>query len=66
MKKTLKYYLATLLFLTSTLTFAQLPPDADEGGDPVPSPIDGKIMILVLIAVVFAFYILNKKTSKSQ
>ncbi len=56
----LKKYLAVFITFTSILATAQ-PPDPPADPDPVPAPIDGQIIWLVILGIAFAYYIINKK-----
>lgn len=65
-----RLYLLSFFLLTDFVIFAQTTPgdgtgDGDplEGGDP-PLPINGKLIWLVIAAIVFAFYSYNNKTKK--
>jgi hypothetical protein len=68
MKNVLKYYLVAFMLLSDFVTFAQ-PGDEDgggglEGNDPQPAPINGKLILLAIIGVLFVIYTFrkNKKT----
>lgn len=60
-----KLYLLSSFLLTDFIMFAQ--PGADqpggglEGGDPSPAPIDGKIVWLAMVAILFALYTFKNK-----
>lgn len=57
-------------FLLSDLVLFAQPGDDDgsgglEGGDTPPAPIDGKLIWLGIIAILFAFYILKRKREQA-
>ena len=59
-----KIYLTSFFILSNFIIFAQ-PGDDDgggglEGNDPPPAPINGKILWLVIAAIIFAFYSFRK------
>lgn len=56
----LKAYLTVFITLISFLSSAQ-PVDPPADPDPLPAPIDNQIIWLVVIGIVFAYYIINKK-----
>jgi hypothetical protein len=60
-----KLYILSFFLLSDFLLFAQ-PGDDDGGGglegdDPVPAAIDGKLVWLGVVAVIYAFYSLKTK-----
>lgn len=60
-KKFLNIYLLTVFLLTDFVVFAQGPGDDDddgglEGGDPNPVPINGKLIWLAIVGIIFAIY----------
>ena len=66
MKKLLKFYLLSLVLLSDFVTFAQ-PGDDDgggggglEGGDPEPAPINGKLIVLAVLGLLFVLYTFRK------
>ena len=64
MKNYSKLYLFTFLILTDFMLYAQ-PGDDDgngdlEGGDPPAAPINSKLILLLIIGLVFAFYSIKK------
>lgn len=62
----LKIYLTVFIALISFLSSAQ-PVDPPADPDPLPAPIDNKIIWLVVVGIVFAYYIINKsKTSLTK
>ncbi|MBC8882968.1 hypothetical protein H9X57_04930 [Flavobacterium piscinae] len=70
MKSIYKFYIVTFLLLSDFIMFAQ-PGDDDGGGglegDDTPvAPIDGKLIWLAMISILFAFYYLNKRTQKAD
>ncbi len=57
-------FLVSLFLLVDFVTFAQ-PGDDDgsgglEGNDPPPAPINGKLLWLGIVAVLYAFYSLHR------
>jgi hypothetical protein len=61
-KNKFSFYLLTLfLLLCDFIAFAQ-PGDEDDGGgledntDPQPAPIDGRLLILAIVGILFVFY----------
>jgi hypothetical protein len=70
MKNIIKFYLFSFILLSNFELFAQGGPGdlgdgGLEGGDPAPAPIDGKITLLIISALIFAFYKLKKNTKKA-
>lgn len=70
MKSIYKIYILTFLLLSDFVLFAQ-PGDDDgsgglEGDDTPAAPIDGKLIWLAIISILFAFYYLNKRTQKAE
>ncbi len=68
MKNVYKFYLLTFVLLSDFVVFAQ-PGDDDgggglEGGDPAPTPINSKLIVLAIMGVIFVMYTFrkNKKT----
>lgn len=64
MKNFSKLYLFALLLLTDFMLYAQ-PGDDDgngglEGNDPPPAPINSKLILLLIIGLIFAFYTIKK------
>lgn len=64
MKKILKIYLFTTVLLSDFILFAQ-PGDDDGGGglegdDPQPAPINGKLLFLAAIGILFVVYTFRK------
>lgn len=64
MRKLLKLYLLSFLFLSDFIAFAQ-PNDDDgtggvEGGDPQPAPINSKLILLAITGILFAIYSFRK------
>lgn len=62
----LKIYIFSFLFLSDFVMFAQPGTDDGSGGlegdDPPPAPINGKLFLLALFGIAFAFnYFRNKK-----
>lgn len=60
-----KLYILSFFLLTDFISFAQPGqdnPDGDlEGDDTPPAPINGKLILLAIAAVLFAFYTLKNK-----
>jgi hypothetical protein len=61
MKNISKFYLFSFIILSNFATYSQGGPgDTGDGGlsggDPAPSPIDEKLIFLVISALLFAFY----------
>lgn len=59
-----KIYILSFFLLVDFVTFAQ-PGDDDgsgglEGNDPPPAPINGKLIWLVFLGILFAFYSFKK------
>ncbi len=64
-----KTYLLIFFLLVDFIAFAQ-PGDDDgggglEGNDPPPTPINGKLIWLGILAIVFAFYTFQKRFKKA-
>ena len=62
--RVLHIFLITFFILVDFAAFAQ-PGDDDgsgglEGNDPPPAPIDGKLIWLGIVAILFAFYSIHK------
>jgi len=62
MKTKTYLYLFVLLLFTEFSSFAQLP-DEDGGGDPQPAPINGKLILLAITAILYVIYKLKKNKS---
>ena len=63
-KRVLHIFLITFFILVDFVAFAQ-PGDDDgsgglEGNDPPPAPINGKLIWLGIVAILFAFYSIRK------
>ena len=63
-KKLLSLYIFTFFFISDFAVYAQ-PGDDDGGGDlegddPAPAPINSKIILLFMAAIIFAFYTYKK------
>jgi len=64
--KLFKIYILSFFLLADFIAFAQ-PGDGDgtggglEGGDPPPTPINGKLVWLGIAALLFAFYSIQRK-----
>lgn len=69
MNKFLKFYIFTFLLLSDFIVFAQPNDEGDEapveGLDPAPAPINGKLILLLILGVTFAFYKLKSTTKKA-
>lgn len=64
MKKLLKFYLLSIILLSDFAAFAQ-PGNDDgggglEGGDPLPAPINSKIILLAIAGVYLVIYTFSK------
>ena len=63
-----KWYIVGFFLLTDILLFAQ--PGQDQGGgglegnDPPTAPLDGKLIWLGIVAILFAFYSYRRRLSK--
>ncbi len=64
-----KWYIVGFFLLTDILLFAQ--PGQDQGGggglegdDPPTAPLDGKLIWLGIVAILFAFYSYSRRLSK--
>ena len=62
MKTKTYLYLFILFLFTELSSFAQLP-EEDEGGDPSPAPINGKLFLLAITAILYVIYKLKKNKS---
>ena len=66
MKKNLiHFYILTVVMFSDFVMFAQAPGTDDsagdlEGDDPVPAPINSKIIYLAIIGIMFALYIYKR------
>ena len=58
MKTKTYLYLFILFLFTELSSFAQGP--EDEGGDPQPAPINGKLFLLAITAILYVIYKLKK------
>lgn len=64
MKKFLKFYILTFVLFSNFAVFAQ--PGLDDGGgglggeDPVPAPIDSKLILLGIVGIAFVLYTFRK------
>ncbi len=71
MKNLFKYFAVTFLLLSDVVMFAQDTIGGgggpNEGGDPLPAPINSKLVVLMAVGFIFAFYFIknNKKTLES-
>ncbi|WP_298395851.1 hypothetical protein [Flavobacterium sp.] len=69
MNKFLKFCFFTFLLLSDFIVFAQPNDDGDEGPvegvDPAPAPINGKLILLLILGVTFAFYKLKNATKEA-
>ena len=59
MKTKTYLYLFILFLFTELSSFAQLG-EVDEGGDPSPAPINGKLFLLAITAILYVIYKLKK------
>lgn len=71
MKSIYKIYILTFLLLSDFIVFAQGPGDDDgsgglEGDDAPAAPINGKLIWLAIVSILFAFYYLNKRAQKAE
>lgn len=69
MKSIYKIYILTFLLLSDFVLFAQ-PGDDDGGGglegdDAPAAPIDGKLIWLAIVSILFAFYYFSKRVKKT-
>ena len=60
MRKFYKFYLLSFILLSDFVAFAQ-PGDDDGGGglegdDPAPAPINGKLILLAIMGIIFVLY----------
>ena len=64
MRKFYKFYLLSFILLSDFVAFAQPGDDYGGGGlegdDPQPAPINGKLVILALTAILFVLYTYRK------
>lgn len=65
MRKFYKFYLLSFILLSDFVAFAQ-PGDDDgggglEGGDPAPTPINGKLILLAIMGIIFVLYTYRNK-----
>ncbi|UPQ79272.1 hypothetical protein M0M57_00170 [Flavobacterium azooxidireducens] len=70
MKSIYKIYILTFLLLSDFVLFAQ-PGDDDgsgglEGDDTPAAPINGKLIWLAIVSILFAFYYFNKRVQKAD
>jgi hypothetical protein len=62
MKNIIKFGLFSFLLLSEFTTFAQVGDEDNNGGtglegkDPAPAPVDGKLIILLVLGLLFAVY----------
>jgi hypothetical protein len=63
MKTKTYFYLFILFLFTEFSTFAQLPGEEDGGGDPQPAPINGKLILLAITAILYVIFKLKKNKS---
>lgn len=66
-----KIYLLSFFILSDFIVFAQGPGDDDDGGgleddDPPATPINGKIVWLLILAIGYGVYFYNNHYKKSQ
>jgi len=71
MNRFYKFCILSFVLLSDFVMFAQ-PGDEDdagggglEGGDPAPAPINTKLVILLVLGLVFAFYKIKSATKKA-
>lgn len=71
MKNLIKFGFLFFFLLSDFIMFAQPGDDDDNGGgglegvDPAPAPINSKIIILLIVGLVFAFYKLKNIPKKA-
>ena len=70
MKSIYKIYILIFFLLSDFILFAE-PADDDatgdlEGNDIPAAPINGKLIWLALVSILFVFYYLNKRTQKAE
>ena len=69
MKNLLRFYIITFVLLSDFITFAQ--PAADdgsgglEGNDPPPTPINGKLILLAIMGILFVVYTFKKNRKQA-
>jgi hypothetical protein len=67
--KLFKLYILSFLVLSDFAMFAQPGDNQDggglEGGDPLPTPINGKLVWLAIAGLLFVAYSLNKKRRRA-
>ena len=66
MRKFYKFYLLSFILLSDFVAFAQ-PGDDDGGGglegdDPAPAPINGKLILLAIMGIIFVLYTLQSNS----
>ena len=64
MKNFLKYLFIAIMLFTNFISLAQ-GDDSDggdlEGNDPAPTPINAKLIYLLILGIIFVFYTFKKK-----
>lgn len=66
MKNALKYYTLAFMLFLDFVAFAQTGPGDEDGGgglegeDPAPAPVNGKLILLALVGVLFVIYTFRK------
>ena len=65
MKNILKYYILAFVIVSDFAMYAQ-PGDDDgggglEGGDPAPAPINGKLILIAIMGIIFVLYTYRNK-----
>lgn len=70
MKSIYKFYIFAFALFSDFMLFAQGPGDDDGGGDlegddTPAAPINGKLLWLALVSILFAFYYFNKQKQKA-
>lgn len=65
MKKFIKIYLITLFLISDLNLFAQIP-DPDPDPDPPPTPINGSLILLAIIGIIYVYSFFRKRQLSSK